>query len=138
MERVGTAKYRLDLPSDMSKLHNVFHVSMLRKYIADPSHVLVQQSIELEDDLSYVEEPVQILDRRVQVLRNKVIPSVKVLWMSQIVEEATWESEESMRGQYPYLFPGEVIWIVIWFTVVTILDVVVFLVEVGVLSRTRV
>ncbi|XP_057459249.1 uncharacterized protein LOC130749911 [Actinidia eriantha] len=69
MERVGTAAYRLDLPSEMSKLHNVFHVSMLRKYVADPSHVLVQQPVELEDDLSYVEEPVQILDRREQVLR---------------------------------------------------------------------
>ncbi|XP_057467695.1 uncharacterized protein LOC130757075 [Actinidia eriantha] len=105
MERVGIASYRLDLPSEMSKLHNVFHVSMLRKYIADPSHVLVQQPIELEDDLSYIEEPVQTLDRREQVLRNKVIPLVKVLWRSQTVEEATWESEESMRGQYPYLFP---------------------------------
>ena len=108
VERVGAAAYRLELPPEMSKLHNVFHVSMLRKYIADPSHVLVQQPIELEDDLSYVEEPVQILDRREQVLRNKVIPLVKVLWRSQTVEEATWESEESMRGQYPYLFlpPG--------------------------------
>ncbi|XP_057461104.1 uncharacterized protein LOC130751517 [Actinidia eriantha] len=72
MERVGTAAYRLDFPPEMSKLHNVFHVSMLRKYIADPSYVLVQQPIELEDDLSYVEEPTQILDRREQVLRNKV------------------------------------------------------------------
>ncbi|XP_057468765.1 uncharacterized protein LOC130757974 [Actinidia eriantha] len=71
MERVGTVAYKLDLLSEMSTLHSVFHVSMLRKYIADPSHVLVQQPIELEDDLSYVDEPVQILDQREQVLRNK-------------------------------------------------------------------
>ena len=70
----------------------------------DPSHVLTQQPIELADDLSYVEEPVQILDRREQVLRNKVIPLVKVLWRSHTVEEATWESEDSMKKQYPYLF----------------------------------
>ena len=62
VERIGTSAYRLALPSEMSKLHNVFHVSMLRKYVADPSHVLVQQSMDLEDDLSYVEEPIQILD----------------------------------------------------------------------------
>ncbi|PSR88443.1 Transposon Tf2-6 polyprotein [Actinidia chinensis var. chinensis] len=107
MERVGTSAYRLELLPEISKLHNVFHVSMLRKYITDPSHVLVQQPIELKDDLSYVEEPIQILDRREKVLRNKVIPSVKVLWRSQTVEEATWESEESMQGQYPYLFQSE-------------------------------
>ena len=83
MERVSAAAYRLELPLEMSKLYNIFHVSLLRKYIADPSHVLVHQPIELEDDLSYAEEPVQILDRREQVLQNKVIPLVKVLWRSQ-------------------------------------------------------
>ena len=78
MERVGITTYRLDLPLDKSKLHDVFHVSMLRKYEADLSYVLVQQPMELEDDLSYVEEPIQILDRKDQVLRNKLIPLVKV------------------------------------------------------------
>ncbi|KAL6210662.1 hypothetical protein ACLB2K_015894 [Fragaria x ananassa] len=77
---------------------------MLRKYIADPSHVLDEQPISLQKDLSYEEEPVQILDRKEQVLRNKSIPLVKVLWRSHQVEEATWESKEQMRQQYPYLF----------------------------------
>ena len=104
MERVGMETYSLDLPPEMSKLHNVFYMSMLQKFVANPFHVLVQQTVELADDLSYVEEPVQILDRREQVLQNKVIPLVKVFWRSYTVEEATWESEESMWGQYPYLF----------------------------------
>ena len=82
----------------------MFHVSMLRKYIADLSHVLEEQPISLQKDLSFEEEPVQILDRKEQVLRNKSIPLVKVLWRSHQVEEATWESEEQMRQQHPYLF----------------------------------
>ena len=62
MERVGTTAYKLNLPPEMSKLDNVFHVSMLQKYVVDSFHVLVQQLVKLADDLSYVEELVQILD----------------------------------------------------------------------------
>ncbi|KAL6225985.1 hypothetical protein ACLB2K_004833 [Fragaria x ananassa] len=104
IERVGTVAYRLELPSELSRIHNVFHESMLRKYIADPSHVLQEQPISLKKDLTYEEEPVQILDRKEQVLRNKTIPLVKVLLRSQQIEEATWEPEEQMRQQYHYLF----------------------------------
>ena len=76
LERVRPMTYRLALPMEMSKIHNVFHVSVLRKYILDPTHVLVVQPIELKEDLSYEEEPVQILDEKEQVLRTKVIPLV--------------------------------------------------------------
>ncbi|KAA0037490.1 retrotransposon protein, putative, Ty3-gypsy subclass [Cucumis melo var. makuwa] len=62
-ERVGPAAYRLELPIELARIHYVFHVSMLRKYIPDPSHVLQEQSVELKEDLSYVEEPVQILEK---------------------------------------------------------------------------
>ncbi|TYK07721.1 retrotransposon protein, putative, Ty3-gypsy subclass [Cucumis melo var. makuwa] len=79
MERVGPAAYRLELPIELVRIHDVFHVSMLRKYIPDPSHVLQEQPVELKEDLSYVEEPVQILDRKEQVLRNKTISLIKVL-----------------------------------------------------------
>jgi len=103
-ERVGSVAYRLELPSELSQVHDVFHVSMLRKYVADPSHVLVSQPVSLREDLVYEEEPVQILDRKEQVLRNKTIPLVKVLWRNHNVEEATWEPEEQMREQYPHLF----------------------------------
>ncbi|KAL6194997.1 hypothetical protein ACLB2K_030619 [Fragaria x ananassa] len=104
IERVGSLAYRLALPPELARIHNVFHVSMLRKYISDPSHVLQEQPISLTRDLSYEEEPVQILDRKEQVLRNKTIPLVKVLWRNHQIEEATWESEEQMMQQYPYLF----------------------------------
>ena len=98
---MGSVAYRLDLPLELSKVHNVFHVSMLRKYIPDPSHVLRDQPIELKDNLTYKEQPMQIVDRREQILRNKVIPLVKVLWGNQEREAATWEPEVQMRRQYP-------------------------------------
>ncbi|KAL0559142.1 hypothetical protein IC582_003732 [Cucumis melo] len=103
-ERVGPAAYRLELPIELARIHDVFHVSMLRKYIPDPSHVLQEQPLELKEDLSYVEEPVQILDRKEQVLRNKTIPLIKVLWRHHGAEEATWESEYQMKKRYPILF----------------------------------
>ncbi|KAA0032776.1 DNA/RNA polymerase superfamily protein [Cucumis melo var. makuwa] len=90
-ERVGPTTYKLELPIELARIHDVFHVSMLRKYIPDPSHVLQEQPVELKEDLSYVEEPVQILDRKEQVLRNKTIPLIKVLWRHHGAEEATWE-----------------------------------------------
>ena len=104
VERVGSVAYRLDLTEELSRVHNVFHISMLRKYIPDPSDVLETPEIELWDDLSYEEHPVQILGREEKELRNKTITLVKVLWRNHIVEEATWEREHQMRDQYPHLF----------------------------------
>ena len=104
IERIGEVAYRLELPSDFDRIHDVFHVSMFRNYIPDPSHVLTEQLVEIQENLTYEEEPVQILDRQEQVLRNKTIPLVKVLWRSHTVEEATWEHEEQMKRHYPHLF----------------------------------
>ncbi len=75
IERVGSLAYRLALPSELARIHNVFHVSMIRKYFADPSHVLQEQPISLTKDLSYKEDPVQILDPKEQVLRSKSFSS---------------------------------------------------------------
>ena len=64
VERIGEVAYRLELTSDLDRIHDVFHVSMLRKYILDPSHVLTEKPVEIQENLTYEEEPVQILDRR--------------------------------------------------------------------------
>ena len=104
VERIGPMAYRLDLPEEFSRVHNVFHISMLRKYIPDPSHVLETPEIELRDNLSYEEQLVQILGREEKELRNKTISLVKVLWRNHLVEEATWKREFQMRSQYPHLF----------------------------------
>ncbi|KAL5558423.1 hypothetical protein UlMin_034634 [Ulmus minor] len=79
LERIGKVAYKLALPSELSAVHNVFHVLMLRNYISDPLHVLVSESIEIQEDLTYEEQPVQILDRKDKALCNKDIPLVKVL-----------------------------------------------------------
>ena len=78
---------------------NVFHVSMPRKYVPDPSHILEAQPVHLKENLSYEKEQIQILDKKEQVLRNKVIPLVKVLWRNHNTEEATWETEQAMKAQ---------------------------------------
>ena len=104
IEKVGPMAYRLALPPDLEKIHDVFHVSMLRRYRSDPSHVVSSETIELRPDLTYEEEPVEILAREVKELRNKKILLVKVLWRNHKTEEATWESEETMQQQYPQLF----------------------------------
>ena len=97
IEKVGPVAYRLALPSELEKIHNVFHVSMLRRYKSDSSHIVSSETIELRPDLTYEEEPVEILAREVKELRNKQIPLVKVLWRNNKTEEATWESEKIMR-----------------------------------------
>ena len=104
VERIGEVAYQLEFPSDLDRIHDVFHVSMLRKYIPDPSHVLTEQPVEIQKNLTYEEELVQILDRREQILRNKTIPLVKVFWRSHAVEEATWDPKAQMRRHYPQLF----------------------------------
>ena len=104
IEKVGPVAYRLALPLELEKIHNVFHVSMLWRYRSDPSHVVFLETIELRSDLTYEEEPMEILAREVKELQKNRIPLVKVLWRNHKTEEATWESEEVMRQQYPQLF----------------------------------
>ncbi|KAL0556775.1 hypothetical protein IC582_005291 [Cucumis melo] len=104
LERIGPVAYRLALPPSLSTVHDVFHVSMLRKYVPDPSHVVDYEPLEIDENLSYVEQPVEVLAREVKTLRNKEIPLVKVLWRNHRLEEATWEREDDMRSRYPELF----------------------------------
>ncbi|CAN6724198.1 unnamed protein product [Malus baccata var. baccata] len=103
-ERIGEVAYKLELPPELSKVHNVFHVSMLRHYVSDPSHVIPPQPLEINPDLTYDEEPVTILDWKDKVLRNKTMSLVKVLWKNHSVEEALWETEDRMREMYQRLF----------------------------------
>ena len=93
LSRVGEVAYKLALPPSLSVVHPVFHVSMLRKYIPDESHVLSLDSVELGPNLTFEEEPIAILDRQIRKLRTKEIASVKVQWKHRSVGEATWETE---------------------------------------------
>ena len=107
LERIGTLAYRLDLPPKLSRIHNVFHICMLRKYVPHHFHVIRPEPIELQPDLTYAAEPIQILSKEVKQLRSKRVPLVKVLWPNQHREEATWKREDEMREKYPYLFDTE-------------------------------
>ena len=77
--RVGTVAYQLELPASMSRIHNVFRVSLLKKYHPDPTHILHPEDVELDETFTYKEQLVQILDQEVKELRNKQIPLVKIL-----------------------------------------------------------
>ncbi|XP_059289151.1 uncharacterized protein LOC132042632, partial [Lycium ferocissimum] len=104
-KRVGKVAYELRLPAEMSMVHPVFHILMLRLYKPDPSHVLHHEDIDIDEALCYEKEPVRILDRQVRRLRTKDVISVKVLWRNHNTDEATWEVEEDMKTRYPHLFP---------------------------------
>ncbi|KAA3470780.1 DNA/RNA polymerases superfamily protein [Gossypium australe] len=104
IEEIGPVAYYLLLLLELERIHDVFHVSMFRRYRSNPSHIVPIKKIEVRSGLSYEEEPVAILDREVKLLHSKTVPLVKVLWCNQKTVEATRESEDIMRRQYPYLF----------------------------------
>ena len=108
IEKIGPLAYRLALPPELSRIHIVFHVSMLRRYRSDPSHMIKDSEIKISVNLSYVEEPIRIVDHKIKKLRNREIPMVKVVWKNHGIEEATWETAEKMKRNYPQLFvvPG--------------------------------
>ena len=89
----------------MDKIHNVFHVSMLKKYVRDESHIIPDfGELNVQPDTTYEEKPIRILDTRDKVLRRKTIRLVKVLWSNRGREEASWEKEGDMKKEYPQLF----------------------------------
>ena len=91
LDEFGKVAYRLALPPTMTVVHDVFHVSMLRKYIDDPTHILKYPEMEITKDLNHEVQPEKILDRSEKQLRNKKIPLVKIQWKGHTVDEATWK-----------------------------------------------
>ena len=104
LKRVGEVAYELALPPGLSGVHLVFHVSMLKKYHDDGNYIIRWNSVLLDENLSYEEEPVAILDREVRKFRSKEITSIKVQWKNRLVKESTWENEADMQERYPHLF----------------------------------
>ncbi|XP_073137354.1 uncharacterized protein [Henckelia pumila] len=104
LDRVGTLAYSVALPPNLAGVHNVFHVSMLWKYVSNPSHVLNFEPFQLSPHMTYEVGPDRIMERQERRLRNKTIPMVKVKWLNHSDEEATWETEADIRTHYPGLF----------------------------------
>ena len=91
LERIGPVAYRLALPPSLSTVHNVFHVYVLRKYMANFTHVIDYEALKVAEDLSYEEKPLGIMACKVRTLRTRYIAFVKVWWRNQPMEKATWE-----------------------------------------------
>ena len=104
LERIGDMAYRLALPTSLDGVHNVFYVSMLRKYVRDPEQIVELEPLNVQPNLTSVEKPVRIVDYKELILRRRVIRYVKVQWTNQTEREATSELEEEMRSRYLELF----------------------------------
>nr|GEX25169.1 putative reverse transcriptase domain-containing protein [Tanacetum cinerariifolium] len=104
LERVRDVAYKLDLPEELSRVHNTFHVSNLKKCHADEPLAVPLDGIHFDDKLHFVEGPVEIVDREVKRSKRSRIPLVKVRWNSKRGPEFTWEREDQFRKKYPHLF----------------------------------
>ncbi|KAD4180326.1 hypothetical protein E3N88_28917 [Mikania micrantha] len=104
LKRIGPVAYQLNLPAELDGVHNVFHVSNLKKCLPDKTLVVPLDEIQVDEQLRFVEEPVEIMDREVKQLKQSKIPIVKVRWNSKRGPEFTWEREDQMMRKYPHLF----------------------------------
>ncbi|WVZ52417.1 hypothetical protein U9M48_003473 [Paspalum notatum var. saurae] len=107
IERKGEVAYQLELPDRLSGVHDVFHVSQLKKCLRVPEEQLQVDDLNVQDDLTYTEYPVQILETAERTTRNRVIKMCKVKWSHHTAKEATWEREDDLRADYPELFASQ-------------------------------
>ncbi|GKE56828.1 putative reverse transcriptase domain-containing protein [Tanacetum coccineum] len=104
LEKVRSIAYKLELPEELSRVHNTFHVSNLKKCYADEPLAVPLEGLHFDDKLQFVEEPVEIMDCEVKQLRRSRVPIFKVRWNSKQGHEFTWEHEDQFRKKYPHLF----------------------------------
>ncbi|XP_076933094.1 uncharacterized protein LOC143598882 [Bidens hawaiensis] len=104
LERIGTVAYRLRLPEEMKGIHDVFHVSNLRKCLADETLAMPLKDVEINENLKFVQQSLQVEDFQVKKLKRRKLKLVKIRWNSQRGPEFTWELESEMRKKYPHLF----------------------------------
>ncbi|GKA07877.1 hypothetical protein Tco_0687101 [Tanacetum coccineum] len=104
LEKVGAVAYKLELPQELSRVHNTIHVSNLKRCYSDDPLIVPLDGLHVDDKLYFVEEPVEIMDREVKQLRHSRVPIVKVRWNSKRGHEFTWEHEDQFKKKYPHLF----------------------------------
>jgi hypothetical protein len=96
LERYGPVAYRLQLPETLSAVHNVFHVSQLKKCLRVPDRTIV-----LEPDLTYSEHPIRVLDQKDRITRRKTLKFYKIQWNQHSEDEATWETQDFLDKNFP-------------------------------------
>ncbi|GJV12387.1 putative reverse transcriptase domain-containing protein [Tanacetum coccineum] len=101
LERISPVAYRLRLPEELSTVHDTFHVSNLKKCLADANLHVPLDEIKVDKTLRFVEDPLEIMDREVKTLKHSKIPIMKVQWNSKRGPEFTWEREDHMKAKYP-------------------------------------
>ncbi|GJR24481.1 putative reverse transcriptase domain-containing protein [Tanacetum coccineum] len=101
LKRIGLVAYRLRLLEELSSVHDTFHVSNLKKCLADANLHVSLDEIKVDKTLHFVEDPLEIMDREVKTLKHSKIPIVKVRWNSKRGPKLTWEREDHMKAKYP-------------------------------------
>jgi hypothetical protein len=101
INKYGPLSYQAELPLKLSGVHNVFHVSQLKRCLKPPTDVVVEDTIPLEPDLTYKAYPTKILNQQDRVTRNKTTQFYKVQWNNHSKDEATWKHEDFLRSNYP-------------------------------------
>jgi hypothetical protein len=106
LKRVGEVAYQLELPNHLADVHDIFHVSQLKKCFRVLEEQLPMEKLNVQGDLTYMEYPIKIIDTLTRVTRNKVIKMCKVQWSNHAEDEAIWEREDKLRVEFSHLFPN--------------------------------
>jgi hypothetical protein len=106
INKYGPTSYQVELPAKLSGVHNVFHVSQLKRCLKPPTYMVIKDTIPLEPDLTYKAYPIKVLDQQDRVTRNKTTRFYKIQWNDHSEDEATWEHEDFLRANYPDFLPS--------------------------------
>jgi hypothetical protein len=107
LEKRDEVAYQLELPPQLTDVHDVFHVSQLKKCLRVPEEQIPMEDLDVKEDLSYQEHPVKILETPERVTQNKRIKMFKVQWSHHTEEEVTWEREEELKAEFPSFFSDQ-------------------------------
>jgi hypothetical protein len=104
IRRVGPVAYKLELPLELGNVHDTFHVSNLKKCLADDPTVIPVKDVHIDEGLEFIEEPIEIIDKNAKQTRQSRVPLVRVRWSARHGHNDTWEREDFIKKKYPHLF----------------------------------